>query len=336
MSDDVSGDVNEFEQQVVDVFNERGGEGPPDEVSPPSPGDGDEGTAPPDAQTGGVAPDDLSFVEPVTDQPIDVPADTNAEQIGDEPLQPDSAFEDYWGAATDEQLGQARAVYDWYSQLDQNAIAQIDATLSGQYVLVPAQQIEQLQQDWNLVEQVRSGKYQPQNSTDTYDYDDESGQVDPTVAALNDRVAELEMERMQQQQAYQIEQSASTIDHVYEAWKSEHPELDANDFATLEQMVVQSGVFGPLAAQYGDQQATIMALDQMLYVNPGLRDKTLQPLVDQRLQQEMQAVQEQQARGQRASSISGASAEPPGETASTLDPEEAMIEELARALRDNG
>jgi hypothetical protein len=74
----------------------------------------------------------------------------------------------------------------------------------------------------------------------------------------------------------------------------------------------------------------------MLYATPNLRDKTLQPLVDQRLQQEMLAVQEQQARGQRASSISGASAEPPGEGASTLDPEEAMIEELARALRDNG
>lgn len=336
MSDNVSEDVNEFEQQVVDLFNDRGGEGPPDEVSPPSPGDGDEGSAPPDAQAGGDAPDDLSFVEPVGDVPAEPAEAEQVAPVADEPLQPDSGFEEYWGDATDEQLAQARSVYDWYSQLDQNAIAQIDATLSGQYVLVPAQQIEQLQQDWNLVEQVRSGKYQPQNQVDSYDYDDDGEQIDPTVAALNDRVAELELERMQQQQAFQMQQSAGAIDATYDQWRNEHPELDANDLAALEQMVVQSGVFGPLAAQYGDAQATVMALDQMLYANPQFREKAIQPLIDERLQQEMLAVQEQQARGQRASSISGASAGPPGETASTLDPEEAMIEELARALRDNG
>jgi hypothetical protein len=76
-----------------------------------------------------------------------------------------------------------------------------------------------------------------------------------------------------------------------------------------------------------------MALDQMLYANPDLRAKAIEPLVNEKLQAELHAAQEQQARGQRASSISGAAAGPPGETAVNLDPEEAMIEEITRALR---
>lgn len=335
MSDDESliGDVSEFEQQVVDMFNARGGDGP-DEVAPPSPGGEGEGSAPPEQVAGGDAPplveDDLSFVEPADggDQVADSDSGTVIAEPSYEPLPVDEV----WGDVPEENLSTARAVYDWYSQLDQNAIAQIDATLSGQYVLVPAEQIEFLQQNWNLVEDARQGKL----SADTGGYDeidaDDPG-TNPEVDQLNYRIAQLEAERMQEQAAAQIQQTSTVIDATYNQWRDQHPNLSDEDFGALENMVIQSGIFGPLAAQYGDVQATVMALDQMLYANPDLRAKAIEPLVNEKLQAELHAAQEQQARGQRASSISGAAAGPPGETAVNLDPEEAMIEEITRALR---
>ena len=333
MSDDDSliGDVTEFEQQIVDVFNDRGGDSP-ETVAPPSPGGEGEGSAPLDSTVGGDASppiDDLSFVEPVTDasDPDGTPEPTLIDdEPSDQPLYIDEVFD---GVPT-ENLAAARAVYDWYSQLDEYAIQQIDATLSGQYVLVPQEQVQFLQQNWDLIEEVRRGKYSPDDA-DVYDDVNDGG--DPNIDALNQRIAQLEAERMQEQQAAQLQQSSSVIDATYNQWRDQHPQLSDTDFAQLEQMVVNSGIFGPLAAQYGDAQATVMALDQMLYANPDFRAKAVEPMVNERLQQELQAAQEQQARGQRASSISGAAAGPPGETAVNLDPEEAMIEEIARALK---
>jgi hypothetical protein len=337
MSDDESliDDVTQFEQQVVDLFNARGGDGP-DEVAPSSPGDGGEDEAPPESTGGASAPDDLSFIEPADtdDATVDTPVESEQLNVAEPTDGPDDdlLIDQVWGDIPEENLPTARAVYDWYSQLDENAIAQIDATLSGQYVLVPAQQIETLQNNWDLLESVRSGEYQRQNVDVDDEYSDNVSN-NPDIDALNQRIAQLEAEKMQEQQAVQLQQTASVIDATYVQWRDQHPELSDDDFARLEAAVVQSGMFGPLAAQYGDVQATVMALDQMLYANPEFRNKAIEPLVNEKLQAELQAAQEQQARGQRASSISGAAAGPPGETAVNLDPEEAMIEEITRALR---
>ena len=338
MSDDESliGDVSEFEQQVVDLFNDRTDD-LSDDVAPPSPGGEGEGDAPPDPN-GGDSPsppdvDDLSFVEPVveTDDPaepshtpeqVDAAAD---DDLGGSPLYIDEVFD---GVPT-ENLATARAVYDWYSALDEYAIQQIDATLSGQYVLVPQDQVKFLQDNWNLIEEIKQGK----SAVNDVDFGDDLDATDPNIEALNQRIAQLEAERMQEQTTAQLQQSSATIDATYNTWRDQHPELSDDDFSRLETAVVQSGIFGPLAAQYGDAQATVMALDQMLYANPDLRSKAVEPIINERLQQELQAAQEQQARGQRASSISGAAAGPPGETAVNLDPEEAMIEEITRALK---
>jgi hypothetical protein len=333
MSDDESliDDVTEFEQQVVDLFNARGGDGP-DEVAPSSPGDGGEGEAPPESTGGASAPDDLSFIEPADTD--DATVDTAPEQLdveqGDDDDHEILVIDRVWGDVPTENLETARAVYNWYSQLDEYAIQQIDATLSGQYVLIPTEQVELLQSNWDLLEKVRSGQQTP--SADIDDYSDDPS-VDSDIDALNQRIAQLEAEKMQEQQAAQLQQTASVIDATYVQWRDQHPELSDDDFARLEAAVVQSGMFGPLATQYGDVQATVMALDQMLYANPEFRNKAIEPLVNEKLQAELQAAQEQQARGQRASSISGAAAGPPGETAVNLDPEEAMIEEITRALR---
>jgi hypothetical protein len=146
MSDDESliDDVTQFEQQVVDLFNARGGDGP-DEVAPSSPGDGGEDEAPPESTGGASAPDDLSFIEPADtdDATVDTPVESEQLNVAEPTDGPDDdlLIDQVWGDIPEENLPTARAVYDWYSQLDENAIAQIDATLSGQYVLVPAQQI---------------------------------------------------------------------------------------------------------------------------------------------------------------------------------------------------
>lgn len=340
MSDDESliGDVSQLEQQLVDLFHERGGDGP-DEVAPPSPGGEGEGSAPPEVAGGDASPpveEDLSFVEPVADAvsaPVEQIVSNEDDEDDDEGGEGSALYIDevFDGVPVDN-LATARAVYDWYSALDEYAIQQIDATLSGQYVLVPQDQIQFLQQNWDLIEQIKQGKTDSLPSESFVD-DEYDNQVDPNIDALNQRIAQLEAERMQEQTAAQLQQSSATIDATYNQWREQYPQLSDADFSQLEAMVVQSGIFGPLAAQYGDAQATVMALDQMLYANPELRAKAVEPLVNERLQQELQAAQEQQARGQRASSISGAAAGPPGETAVNLDPEEAMIEEITRALR---
>lgn len=337
-------DFSEFEKQIVEQFEKRGGN--PIAETPPSPGGGDGAVSDsPSSDTAPLSPP-LDFVEPVdgvatepSSEPGDttaasVPADTTAvetEQSSEPVDEPEPSPLD---GIPDEQLPTLRAVYDWYSNLDAEAIQTVDAALSGQYVLVPADQVQMLAENWELLEQVRSGKFRQNDTTDTTGTSFEED-IDPEVAALRDKVAQLEYTQEQERIMERVNQSASVIDTAYNEWKEAHPHLDERDFAVLEQAVYQSGIFPALAERYGDAQAVKIAMDQTLYSLPTLRDKALQPIIDERLQQELAAVQEQQARGTRASAIAGTSPEPPSSSASSVDPDEAMVEEIARYLRNS-
>lgn len=342
-------DLTDFERQVVELFDQRGGEGDdPADTSPPSPGGGDGEQASPESVTPGDAAPDLPFVEPVdgsgsTPAPESQPvggqdgAGEVGDSVGGDTPPPPVDITEYWNDVEPEQVAQARAVYDWYSQLDQQAIAQVDAALSGRYVMVPQEQIAVLQQDWELLQQVKAGAIRPNQqpvdgSIPPIDSDEQS---DPATAELAARVQRMEEEQFAAQQQAFVAQTQAAIDGAYEEWKADHPYLDARDLAQLERDLVSSGVYAPLAQQHGDAAATKMALDQLLYANPALRDKAIQPLVDERLQQSIVEAQSQQARGQRASAISGSAPAPPSEGAVPMDPDEAMIEEVRRAMQGN-
>lgn len=344
-SDLPEGDFNDFEQQIVDIFEQRGGEGDdaPADTSPPSPGGGDGEQASPDVASSGDAAPDLPFVEPV-DGSGSTPAPSVEGQEGGEgvqdsdggdPAPPPVDIAEYWDGVDAEQVAVARSVYDWYSQLDQTAVAQIDAALSGQYVMVPAGQIEALQRDWELLQQVKSGAaptvaQQPGQTPDIPPLD--SDETDPTVLEMQARVARLEQEQFEERQQQYMHQAAAQIDSAYAQWREDHPYLDDADIRKLENAVVQSGIYSALAQQHGDARATQLALDQMLYADPALRDKALQPIIDERLQQSLADAQTQQARGTRASAIAGSAPAPPSDGAVAMDPDEAMVEEIARAM----
>ena len=351
MSDDPTpiDDFSEFEKQIVEQFEKRGGD--PIAETPPSPGGGD-GAASDESPADAAPPSPpLDFVEPVdaaaapsaaapaSDTTTDTAdtADTTAtvSDTADEPAPEPEPVPSPIADIPEDQLPTLRAVYDWYSNLDAEAIQTVDAALSGQYVLVPADQVQMLAENWELLEQVRSGKLRQPGSVDTADTTDFGDDTDPEVAALRDKVAQLEYTQEQERMMERVNQTASVIDAAYDEWKQAHPYLDEQDFAVLEQAVYQSGIFPALAERYGDAQAVKLAMDQTLYSLPNLRDKALQPIIDERLQRELAAVQEQQARGTRASAIAGTSPEPPSPSSASIDPDEAMVEEIARYLRNS-
>ena len=302
-------DLSDFESQVVEQFNAREAQSSAasDEVSADaSPSPGSEAAAP--AQSGAA----LDFVEPVDDeQPV-------------EPAAPEPAPQ-YWEGFDDTQQAQARSVYDWYAKLDETAVATVDAALSGQYVLVPSEQIEYLQNNWDRVTG-QSPEGTPDVDDEMYDPEDPLAKQ---VGELQQKLEGFEQAQMQAVYEEQLHEDAARIDSTYDYWRSQHPYLTEQDCARLQNWVIESGAFETYA-QFGPVDATMKALDQALFMDPDLRMKAVQPLVDERVQQEMLAAQEQAQRGMRASAVSGSSNVEPDSV--NMSPEEAMVEEIRRSL----
>jgi hypothetical protein len=310
-------DLSDFESQVVEQFNAREAQSSTasDEVSADaSPSPGSEAAAP--AQSGAA----LDFVEPVDDQ------------VGSE-SSPDPD-QNLWAGYDETNQQMARGVYDWYTKLDESAVATVDAALSGDYVLVPTDQIQTLQENWDRLTapQPDPAEYQQQAYQQQYDEEDIDYE-DPVVQemlALRERLDMFEGQQVNEQIQQTIENEAIVIDEVFNYWASQHPYLNGDELGKVQNWVVQSGVFDTYASDYGVEQATLMALDQALFNDADLRMKAVQPLVDDRVQQEMLAAQEQAQRGMRASAVSGSSNTEPDSM--NLSPEEAMVEEIRRSL----
>jgi len=305
-------DFSEFESQVVEQFNAREAQSSatPDETPvDASPSPGSEAAVP---STGGAA---LDFVEPVDDY--------------SETSEPEPQQETVWTGYDDSQQQMARGVFDWYQKLDQTAVATVDAALSGDYVLVPAEQIETLQQNWDQL-------HAPQQERINEEEYGQYGDVDPEdplvqeMMELKNKVEFFEQQQINSQINETVEQQAQIIDDTFQYWCSQHSYLEPSDMLKAQEWVLNSGVFETFASQYDSQTATLRSLDQALFTDPQLRMKAVQPMIDQRLQEEMQAAQEQAMRGMRASAVSGSSGTEPDMSA--LNPEEAMIEEIRRSL----
>jgi hypothetical protein len=304
-------DLSDFESQVVEQFNAREAQSSAasDEVSADaSPSPGSEAAAP--ANTGAA----LDFVEPVDDGDDDPSTD-------DTPV---------WSGVDDDQQLMARTVYDWYTKLDGDAIATVDAALSGEYVLVPNDQIQLLQQNWDRLNNPQQPVAQDEYMQNPYYGDDDEDGVDPQIAELQQRLEYFEDQQAYQQVMAEIDDTAQVIDHVWDQWKSQHNYMTEEQYAWIEDQTIQTGVYEALASRYPADQAARMAFDQILYGTPELREMALGPVVDERVHREMMAAQEQAQRGMRASAVAGSSPHEPDMAA--MSPEEAMIEEIRRSL----
>jgi hypothetical protein len=303
-------DLSDFESQVVEQFNAREAQSSAasDEVSADaSPSPGSEAAAP--ANTGAA----VDFVEPVDD--------------GDDYSYNDAPVWD--GIDGDQQL-MARTVYDWYTKLDGDAIATVDAALSGGYVLVPNDQIELLQQNWDRLNNPQPVAEERPPANPYYGDDDDDQGYDPQIAELEQRLEYFENQQAYQQVMAEIDETAQVIDYVWDQWKSQHNYMTEDQYAWIEDQTIQTGVYEALASKYPPQQAAQMAFDQILYSTPELREQAIGPVVDERVHREMMAAQEQAARGMRASAVAGSSPHEPDMAA--MSPEEAMIEEIRRSL----
>lgn len=339
--DSLIGDTTEFERQLLDQFRN------PDAVTDtptdpraaapeqPSPGPGGEGSEPPPAVaavSGEVAPDE-------TPTPSTTPEGAPPE--GTPPPAPPAAEADLWDTYDDpaQVQQQAKSLVDWYANLDQAQVQTIDAALSGEYVLVPAAQVAELQARWDQLQQP-AAPTQPAapSAPNPAEYGangyEPEGTGDPILAAqlaaTRQEVAQLQATQMQSQIDQQVAKSAEQIATAADAWVAAHPELTEADVAAVQNQALQSGIYGPLAARYGDAEATRMALEQAAAVVPTVQQKVLNARAAQLAAEQATQIAQQQAAGTRASAISGAGTTPPD--LSGLSPDDAMVEEIRQGM----
>ena len=223
----------------------------------------------------------------------------DAEKVAESrPKDPSGAIAEGWAEATPDELALARNLLDWYESLDEAAIQQVDAALSGEYVLVPRTQVQQLQEDWNLLEKLKRSDVNARAANDSRS--EENGAiVAPEVQELRQRLQEVEEELAHERTERQVAQTARVIDNTAMAWRAEHMFLTDYDMDQLEAQVMESDVYGPLSQRYDPATATRMALDLMLYSMPRWRDKVMKAAVDARIQDiEAMALRNAQASGQ--------------------------------------
>ena len=333
--------LSALEEQLLAEFTERGAA--PDSPTPteppaqpaadsPHPDPGGEGgavTLPAEGPAASALPPETSEHEQI--------------EVDDQPAP--SVWDDYPDPSGSQ--AQAKQLLDWHQSLSPQDISTVDQALSGEFVMVPVAQIEQLQNAWSDMERWKAGQppagqtqqSPPQHSGEYNPYDDpefqqasnpQVEQLQTTVAATQQQVAAMQQQQMQQNIATETERISSEIQAAEAQWRSNHPYLDDADMEVLQNHITSSNTFGPLQAQYGTAEATRISFEQAAAVIPRVQSKVTDAIVNQRVAQGQATVEAQQLNGTRASAIAGGATTPPD--LSGMDPEDAMVEEIRKSM----
>lgn len=333
--------LSALEEQLLAEFTERGAA--PDSPTPteppaqpaadsPHPDPGGEGgavTLPAEGPAASALPPETSEHEQI--------------EVDDQPAP--SVWDDYPDPSGSQ--AQAKQLLDWHQSLSPQDISTVDQALSGEFVMVPVAQIEQLQNAWSDMERWKAGQAPagqtqqspPQHSGEYNPYDDpefqqasnpQVEQLQTTVAATQQQVAAMQQQQMQQNIATETERISSEIQAAEAQWRSNHPYLDDADMEVLQNHITSSNTFGPLQAQYGTAEATRISFEQAAAVIPRVQSKVTDAIVNQRVAQGQATVEAQQLNGTRASAIAGGATTPPD--LSGMDPEDAMVEEIRKSM----
>ena len=332
--------LSALEEQLLAEFTERDGAAVPTPTDPPAqlaadsphPDPGGEGgavTLPAEGPAASALPPETSEHEQI--------------EVDDQPAP--SVWDDYPDPSGSQ--AQAKQLLDWHQSLSPQDISTVDQALSGEFVMVPVAQIEQLQNAWSDMERWKAGQppagqtqqSPPQHSGEYNPYDDpefqqasnpQVEQLQTTVAATQQQVAAMQQQQMQQNIATETERISSEIQAAEAQWRSNHPYLDDADMEVLQNHITSSNTFGPLQAQYGTAEATRISFEQAAAVIPRVQSKVTDAIVNQRVAQGQATVEAQQLNGTRASAIAGGATTPPD--LSGMDPEDAMVEEIRKSM----
>ena len=333
--------LSELEEQVLAQFTNRESqadtsteEAPIDSLAPA--GTVDEQapvtTSPVPGGEGGEeqAPAPPSGGEPAPTTPVEESAPT------EEHTTPEIAWDTYPEPVEAE--AQAKLLYDWHRQLTPQQAGAIDQALSGDYVLVRADQVSQLQEQYQRMEQweqerAAAARRSPeQELIDPHLDPDEAG--DPILAAqlqsTQAQIAQLQEQQMIQLLDQEVTAREQVIVAAQDNWLQAHPYLDETDIGALEDQITTSGIFPTLFEKYGAEQATRMAFEQAAAVIPRVSQKVMDARVAEQVAAGTQAVQAQQQNGTRASAIAGGATTPPD--LSGMNSDDAMVEEIRRAM----
>ena len=338
--------LSALEEQLLAEFTERGAApDSPTPTEPPAQPAADSPHPDPGGEGGAVTPPverpAASALPPEADPDLDPALDPEQIEVSGAP----SVWDDYPDPSGSQ--AQAKQLLDWHQSLSPQDISTVDQALSGEFVMVPVAQIEQLQNAWSDMERWKAGQppagqtqqSPPQHSGEYNPYDDpefqqasnpQVEQLQTTVAATQQQVAAMQQQQMQQNIATETERISSEIQAAEAQWRSNHPYLDDADMEVLQNHITSSNTFGPLQAQYGTAEATRISFEQAAAVIPRVQSKVTDAIVNQRVAQGQATVEAQQLNGTRASAIAGGATTPPD--LSGMDPEDAMVEEIRKSM----
>lgn len=364
--------LNESERQLVELFESRAASSSqPDDASPISAEDEAETTGTPgspatppaapgvpttvEGQSGAPESAPSQATEPLgTDgEPIvgATPPDTSTaapvegEPTSDESAQSSPAFTFAGVNYTPNEVVEAVRIRDWYRGLNNPQLQAIDALLSGQYRLVPADEAAPVvpTQQTASPQATPSAPSVPPDSPVVGDGAEEW--LDPQAQAAITRLQN-ELDAMRQQftqtvtpivetqQSQIVDARMQAIDQAAQQFRDDYS-LPDDQVQLVSQAVVDAGIFPSLLQRNnGDaSKATRAALEMMFWTTPTFRDpymqsKTQNDLVT--LSQEHQATLDRQ-RKQTALSGSGGSVPRSSTTPSTTTERQAAMVEAIRA-----
>jgi hypothetical protein len=235
--------------------------------------------------------------------------------------------------ATEDQ-DRARALVSWADGLTEETTAQIDAITSGNYALVPVDDIPAITAFYQARQSGQTGTPPPtQAPAPAWEEDPDLPPPDPRFDQLQQRLEQTEAQVAAEAQTRQLELTRADINAGADEWFAQHPYLDATDRSRLESWVIDSGAYIQHASRHQPRQAVQQALVQALAVDPVVAQRRIDAQVADRLEQERAALASQTRQNAGSSALAGSgSVMAPGRQ--PLDPDAAMVETIRQAMQN--
>lgn len=351
-------DLNDLEAQVLARFEQQSTDAdqtPPGDLDPATEqvgAGGDDGTGKPvDPPAPAQEPGQLPPADPGTGAPAGPPPEVPPPGPGDYEIQ--LTPEDRFAQMTQEQRESALQVADWAAGLDDTAMQTVDAALSGDYVLVPLSDLPAIQRFYQAQQASPTAPaappaYQANPNPQGLPPDprwaepplfgsdpDDPLANDPRFQQMQQTVQQLAEQQQREQEAQALAWTRGEIESGAAAWWASpaNADLTAEDRARIEDAVVKTGAYAAQAAVHDPRTAITMAFQDVVAKDETLRQRRIDREVAERLEAERAGLYQQQQRNAGTTALAGSSAPPSGMQAPPMDPDQALVNDIARALQ---
>lgn len=319
------------------------GDAAPDDPHPSGDEGGDPTTPSPSSPPSGVSSEDGDVTpDPAAESEVEEGDGEDDSDDGDDGGDGDESFTGYEigdQIYSEEEITSALKVSEWASSLDENGVQMVDAALSGNYALIPIEDLPAIQRFYEATapgatptppsspttQPGSPPSLSPAAAVDPWD------EEDPDVARLAAENAALRIEQQRTADALRYQQTVDGITRGEADFLAQHPDLSDEDRARLTQAIVDNGSFQVLSTQHDPYRATQLAYQQALAADAAL----LQRRIDAEVAQRVEAERAQLAAQQRANAGSSALAGSSGHIArpAAVNPDDAMVAMIRESLQ---